>query len=289
MSDINGTALNDAEIAILRTLASLEELTGVAIVGELEALVPGVLAHADQAGAELKAAESALEGPQEAIALLDAETLAFGQKVAELRAQLESAASPGERAEIRFRLHAYDDELSSLRDKRRQAEEDIQPLIAHRDEARASGDKALSDVEYVMSAIADPLGHVLAQATRAYRNYRAPMLPWLVLLHGDDAHPEWGPAIHQMTEVCKISGYRTEDHRDELPSDAEHHRRTWDNARKSAPVPGGSEIIAGMHADMFNSWLGKLSQRGTGGTVEDRRRPAIPRPELDYKSPLRKT
>jgi hypothetical protein len=112
-------------------------------------------------------------------------------------------------------------------------------------------------------------------------------MTWMVLLLGDDTHPEWNEAVKQWLELAKISGLRTEDYEDDLPSDGEHFRKFWSEYEADPEnAPSGQEIIAGIHAGGISGWLNSLNKKSTGGKIEDHRIPAPPRLEFDYQ-PLR--
>lgn len=266
----------------MKALDALETFTKAAIQAELRPLVPVYAGHVKETASAAKAAEQALEKPAGVLEVLRAELADAEEKTAHVAAGLDRGTFE-ERAEARYKIGAYERECGRIAEKIAAAEQDLVVLTEKRNETRAAAEAAFGGMIALGDAIARPFEAPVAQATDAYKTFRAPML-WMVRLTGDTAHPEWAESVKQWVEEAKVSGLRTEDYRDDLPSDAEHYRKFWNEYQADAePAPSGQEIVSGIHAGGFSSWLNSLNKKSSGGKIEDHRIPAPPRAELDYQ------
>ncbi len=189
------------------------------IVDELAEAMPALEHAEEEAAAALREACTALGKPEQLLAELDEEIGRVTGQAAEWQAKLSSLKTE-DRVEARVRFQAWSDELDKLKEKRDQAERDLQPYYDARN--KASGDLELVQgaLRGLVFAMLTPYESRVGQGTRAYVAYRQPRLSY-VLLAGDRDHPEWECAIAQLEEMCLRSAYRT----DHLPSNAEQAAR----------------------------------------------------------------
>jgi hypothetical protein len=275
-------SLAEAADSVLKALDALEVFTKAAIVAELRPLVPVYSEHVKETASAAKAAEKALERPGSALEVLRAELADAERKTAEIAAGLGSGLLE-ERAEARFRVAAYEHEAGLLKERIAAAEQDLIILAERKNETRAAAEAAFGGLLALGDAMARPFETPIAQATDSYKTFRAPML-WMVRLTGDTAHAEWNESVRQWLEEAKVSGLRTEDYKDDLPSDADHYRKYWQQYQaEPESAPSGQEIISGIHAEGISGWLSSLNKKSPGGRIEDHRIPAPPKlPERDY-------
>jgi hypothetical protein len=96
----------------------------------------------------------------------------------------------------------------------------------------------------------------------------------------DRDHPEHSAAVDHMLHLCAVSGFRTENYSDELPSDAEQGRKFWDdvyaNAQHPEPAPTGREVADAVRAEMIVAGMNKALE-DSPSRIDDFRRPAPPR------------
>lgn len=85
-----------------------------------------------------------------------------------------------------------------------------------------------------------------------------------------------------MLQLCPVSGFRTDDNADELPSDALMAKRFWDqvcaDANPPQPSPSGAQVMAAVHAEMAVAGANKALE-ASPTRVDDYRRPG---PGRDY-------
>jgi hypothetical protein len=275
--------LEQAADLVLRALDALETATKAAIIAELRPLVPAYSLHVKETATAAKAAEQALEKPAAALEVLRAELADAEEKTSLVASGLNTGIFE-ERAEARYKIEAYERECGRIQEQILNAEQDLLIFTEKRNETRAAAEGAFGGMVALGEALAKPLEHPIAQATDSYRVFRAPQT-WMILLAGDQADPEWNQAVKQWLELAKISGLRTEDYKDELPSDAEHFRKFWrEYEADPGPAPSGQEIIYGIHAGGISGWINSLNRKTSGGRIEDHRtpRPAV-RAEFNYQ------
>jgi hypothetical protein len=283
MSETELPSLEEAADFFLQALDAVATFAKAAIVAELSPLVPVYAGHVKETASAAKAAEQALERPSAALEILRAELADAERKTSEVASSAQAGAFE-ERAEARFRIGAYEREVGRIAEKIAAAEQDLIILTEKKNEARAKAEAAFGGMIALGDALAHPFEAPIAQATGSYAAFRAPMT-WMVLLAGDKEHAEWGQAVKQWLELAKLSGLRTEDFKDDLPSDAEHFRKYWrEYEAERDPAPSGQEIIAGIHAGGISGWLNALNKKTSGGKIEHWSDPKPPKPvpEREY-------
>ena len=246
-----------------------------AIVDELAFSLSGASRAVEAADAAHREACAALGKPEQLLAGLDEEIGRVTGRCAEWQAKLSSLTAE-DRVEARVRFAAWSDELDKLKEKRDQAERDLQPYYDVRNNAAADLELAEGARLSVASAMSKPYESRVAQGTRAYITLRQPRLTY-VLLAGDPSHAEWEPAISQLEEMCLRSAYRT----DHLIGNAEAMARAMTAEMADAastpfaPSPNAADVMA---ADMVKL----ANETAPPSRIEDHRRPGSAVPRRDY-------
>lgn len=265
---MTGTGEHLADLA--RAWAAEDKAVRQLIADELGEAWPAIEAAEDQAAAALREACTALGKPVQLLAGLDAEAERVTGKCAEWQGKLSSLRTE-ERVEARRELAAWSEELAQLREKRDQAERDLQPYYDARNKARGDLELVQGAKRGLAWAIVAPYESPVGRGTKAYISWRQPRLAY-VLLAGDPGHPEWECAVAQLEEMCLRSAYRT----DHLPSNAEEAARAMvaemaDASATLADAPSGVEVMA---ADALKIANGAIPP----SRIEDHRNtPAPPR------------
>jgi len=264
------TGTSEEHLADLaKAMAALEKATQQLIVDELAGAMPALDAAEDQAAAALREACTALGKPEQVLAGLEEEIGRVTGQCAGWQAKLSSLKTE-DRVEARVRFQAWSEELDGLREKRDQAERDLQPYYAARNKAMADLELVVGAKRGLVFAMFTPYESRVGQGTAAYVAYRMPRLAY-VLLAADQSHPEWECAIAQMDEMAMRSAYRT----DHLPSNAEQAARAISAQMADAssyvpPVPNAQEVLAADAVKVFNDSL-------PPSRIEDHRKPGPPR------------
>jgi hypothetical protein len=239
---------------LARAMAAEEKAIKQLIVDELAEALPALERAEEDAAAVVRETCTALGMPEKQLADLDAEIERVTGKAAGWQERL-SALRTEDRVEARVRFAAWSDELDKLKEKRDQAERDLQPYYDARNKATADLGLVQGAKRGLCYAMLTPYESPVGQGTRAYVGFRSPRLAY-VLLAGDQAHPEWECAIAQLEEMCLRSAYRT----DHLPSNAEQAARaiTAEMADASSyvpPAPNAQEILAADAVKLANDFM----------------------------------
>lgn len=214
------------------------------ISDELKAQIPAAEQQEEKAAG---AAHEAWKAWQAAIARLQ-ETDDELALVREQRAKIEQAvtdADPRTRVEAKSALIAWDKELGDLGKVRAEQQ-------AHLDAVQGLRNQALAQLELAttyregLEANSDPLFSYtgLGKTTDAYHALRWLTGLEIVLMPGNEDHPERDEAIACLEQLCLWSGYRT----DRLPKDTDAYRKHWDDilaqANPPEPAPSGAQVMA---------------------------------------------
>lgn len=221
------------------------------IADELRDGLPGLEAAEATAAAGLQAAAEALSEPQHALDAVEKEIQAAEAKAAEFQAKMDDDVLET-RVESRRWHSEWSEEISRLRKKRDFAQEQMQPLLLVRDEAK----KVLHDATFALKLreanIDFPL---LADGgyTGAFEFFYANMghlIP--VLIHGED-NPLYDRALQWLDHFCERTGYRTEGR---ISEKSDMLRKFWDDYyskhQHPDPVPDGMEDIRLLQVDAMN-------------------------------------
>ena len=236
---------------LAKAMAALEKAAMQLIVDELAEALPALERAEEDAAAALREACAALGKPEQLRADLDEEIGRVTGQCADWQAKLSSLAVE-DRVEARVRFQAWSDELGKLKEKRDQAERDLQPYYDARNKASADLELVQGATRGLFYAMLNPYESKVGQGTKAYVAYRMPRLAF-VLLSGDPGHPEWDCAIAQMDEFAMRSAYRT----DHLPSNAEQEARAIaaqmaDASSYVPPALNAREVMAADALKVFN-------------------------------------
>jgi hypothetical protein len=242
--------------ALTAATNAVDDAVKVLITDELSELRPGLEEAAEVAAERLREATSALMLSQQQLADIDDEIASAEASRADWAAQLDDLSAE-KRVTARHWLTVWDAELDSLRGKRSQVSEALQPVIDERSKARDALAEAQDGLAWFgLNLLAPYTG--MGQLTEAYRLWRVGighLTP--VLLAGDDSHPEWDAALEVLATCCLTSGYRTDD----LPQEAEAIRRYWDGVRDAAssePAPTGQAVAATVKAELASAALDQV-------------------------------
>lgn len=255
-------------------------------VDEIAAGIPALEEARSKAAAVQHEAWKARQGPERDIAALDAEIAAAEADRAKWQAKLSDETPREERARARFQHAECESDITRLSRKRDFAQAQLQPLLDIWNKARTErelADAAVSGRE--LNATLELAYFGAGQKTAAY-GMRFGLALENTLRDRDD--PEHDAAVEYMLHLCQVSGFRTEDHADELPSDAEQARRFWDQVHADAvagmaadPAPSAAGVMKQFEAEVEN-----MALQGHPSEVSDYRDPrtAVPRavPERDY-------
>ncbi len=262
------TGTREGHLAALAELQAAEErAVKQCIVDELAEAMPALQAAADQAEAAIREACTALGEPEKRLADLEAEIEDATGRAAEWQGKLSSLKAE-DRVEARVRFQAWNEELDRLREKRDQAERDLQPYYQARSKAEADLELAQGAQRGLAWTIVRPYESPVAQGTKAYLAFRAPRLSF-VLLAGDRAHPEWDAAVAQLDQDATAAGFRL----DRSP-DAEREARAMTAEMSDAastpfaPSPSGQDVMAMDKAMLANDALQQSPTR-----IDDFRNP----------------
>lgn len=257
-----------------------------AIVDELTLSLRAATRRVQDADAAHREACAALGKPEQVLAELDEEIERVTGQAAEWGGKLSSLRTE-DRVEARVRFQAWNDELDKLKEKRDQAERDLQPYFDARNKAEADLEQAKGAELSLGYAMVTPYESRVAQGTRAYITLRQPRLGY-VLLAGDQSHREWEPAVAQLEEWCLSSAFRT----DHLVGNAEAMAAAMtaemaDASDVVAPAPSAQEVMAADAYKVQNELM-------PPSRIDDYRgaRPPVPRTApvrdyMEYRSPLR--
>jgi hypothetical protein len=244
---------------------------------DLDGRLAGVRADKEQVVMARDAAEERVREPRAQLAAIDAE---IGQAVADRdrwQALLSDDTPRDRRAVARFHHAEAEADITRLSKRRDFAAAGFEPLFDEVARLEAVVRFAESGEASLLRAMGDPFGDEMAQATEAYKEFRAPLLGYL-LLRGDESHPEWPQALQQLAEWCKCSGHLPPE-KDPRPRVREVMADGLADAM-SDPAPSMTDIIAQTTAEMTNNALQKSPSR-----IDDYRYGPVwdvpGRPELD--------
>lgn len=193
----------------------------------------------------LKQAIEALAGPEAVLAALSVELEDAQARYADFESQARSDDISA-RVSARAIEIAWRDEMAALREARQRAEQDLQPYVAARNQAKDDLAQASSLRQALEFNRAECPYLALGQKTGTYMTFRvdAGHLS-MILLAGDDSHPEYDVAVDWLRRLIIRSGI-----------DAENlTRRSWrdywsdvgwrgDVSRMTEPVPNAREVMA---------------------------------------------
>jgi len=273
-------------VQFLVAMAEADKRLRLAIGAELAEQLPGL--EQDQAGAaaRLEKAYTAVQGPERDLAGIVAEIAAAEADRARWQAKLSGETPREERASARFQHAECESDITRLSQKRDFAETQLVPLRDAVTKARRDLEAATARLEGLRFNAAEPLlaYYAAGQKTSAYGMRFGLALESALQ---DKAHPEHDAAIEHMLHLCTVSGFRTEDFSDRLPSDARAAARFWDEVYQSAnppqPPPSGREVMDQVHAEMTVAMANKALERSPS-RIDDFRGPAMPKPvpQRDY-------
>jgi hypothetical protein len=251
------------------------------ICEELEQLRPGMETAEAEAAERLRIALAELEKPQETLAEIDGQITYAEAELSTWKADLGSGAVPT-RVTARTWVTEWESELAALRNKRRQADEYMVPLITERDSAK----KALRAAQLDIAALDENkkvpyLGR--GRFTASYQAFRASGItaPLIAILQaGDDSHGEWDVAIDLMDDLSQASKYRTDDLSERLLQKARSETQA-EFARDPEPVPSGREIVDSELISMEVASVNRALEN-TPSRIDDYRSPigALPRNDI---------
>jgi hypothetical protein len=222
-------------------------------IDELAEGIPALAADQEAAAKRLEAAYKPAEALERDIAGLDGEISRADAERATWLAQLEGG-TVAERVVARQWVSEWDGEISALKSRRDFMHAELLPLIDARNKARASLEQANGALEGRKLNATPPLAYFGAgQKTAAYSTRFGLALETTLRDRDDEEHDA---AVDYMLHLCRVSGFRTEDYADVLPSDAEQARRFYDRVYADAsasaladPTPGAADVMARMEAE----------------------------------------
>jgi hypothetical protein len=249
-------------------------------VDELAEEIPALEEARGKAAAVLEEAYRAMQGPQGDIAAADAEIAGADADRAKWQVKLSDETRREERARARFQHAECESDIARFQQKREFAQAQLLPLRDAWNKARAEYELAAASVSgRELNATLELAYFGAGQKTAAY-GMRFGMALERALRDRDDY--EHDAAVGYMLHLCEVSGFRTEDYSDVLPSDAEQARRSWDQvyadpaAYPREPVPSGRDVLAMDTAEILNAALERSPSK-----IDDYRgaRPPVPRNE----------
>lgn len=271
--------------AMLEAIAVADDCIRLMVIDELTATkLPELQEKTALIAKDLQDAYAALQGPEQALAELE-------KDIARTEGETRSWDAQAHSDDISARVAAkawfseWSAELDALNAKREQMEKDLAPLRTARGEARDRLFWAQRDVANIELNTCDKAYAFMGfgpdtDAFQYYYLFGAWTLPLITghpFLHAE--------AMENLEWLCKRTGYRT----DELSKqDSERAKKYWDSvyekANQPGPVPSGAEVVSGFHQQMQANMKVSQEQGHLDRTrVEDHRKPAAPRPELDYQ------
>jgi hypothetical protein len=274
---------------LANAMSSYDKAVADLIRAELEELRPGLEIDLDIAVERLRTAYAALQLPAEQVAKVSEEIRLVEQELASYRADLESESVPV-RISARVPAAEWAAELAALQAKKAQYEDALQVFT---DEHKAAKDaKTLAEIAIEaldINKLTPFLGR--GRFTQAYKAFRVGSYPaWLVLLAGDDSHPEYDVFLDSLDDVAASTGYRTDELAERLRQKAMQQSR--DIFRRSPePAPSGGEVVSEMMTGMERMAEAKAAEQ-TVSRIDDFRNAPTPRNDLvrDYMQvPGRKT
>lgn len=279
-ADVSPVTLCQEHLAeLLGVLADADKLLRQVIADELAEGLPKLEQDEADAAAALEKVYAAARDPERDLAAINAEIAAVEAERAKWQAMLTDETPREERAKARFQHAECESDIALLGEKRDFVTAQLLPLRdavikAKRDLAAATGRLRGAELN------ATPLlaYYAAGQKTSGYAmRFGIALEPAL----SDESHPEHDAAVDHMLYLATVSGFRTEDYADRLPSDARAAQRFWDemyaNANPPQPPPSGREIVEALHTEMTISAVNKSLGPSR---VDDFRGPAMPKPPV---------
>lgn len=281
-ADVPEPSLRDRRLAeCLELRAAAGGRLAQAVAAELAEDLPALEQAWVESGDAASAAYGALEAPRQAKEDRDAAVTQAETELAGWRSQAGDESTPfAERVRLRAQIADGEAELEMLRQKADFAQAQLLPFLDAYARAEAEFEKATAALEGRKLNATPALAFFGAgQKTAAYEAFRFGTALESALRNRD--HFEHDAAVDHMLHLCEVSGFRTENYADRLPSDAEQARRFWDQVRADAvagmaadPAPSMVDVMKQTEAEFENA---ALQQHRT--VIDDYRSPAtaVPR------------